>query len=86
LSITTSISKSIECITIWGHVLFSFLLANGFSSTAQIAEKIAPIFQDGEAQIVPAFQDSSKWIRHDLWIETTFDTDTSLLDLKINGS
>ena len=44
-------------------------------TTAQTATKTTPIFQDGEAQIIPAFQDSSQWIRHDLWVETTFDTD-----------
>tara|TARA_R110002111_G_scaffold199024_2_gene264582 strand:- start:5274 stop:7109 length:1836 start_codon:yes stop_codon:yes gene_type:complete len=38
-------------------------------------EKIGPIFKDGEAQIVEAFSDSDKWIRHDLWVETEFDTD-----------
>jgi len=38
-------------------------------------EKATPIFIDGEAQIVDAFKDQSKWIRHDLWVETTFDTD-----------
>ena len=27
------------------------------------------------AQVVPAFQDTTKWIRHDLWVETDFDTD-----------
>ncbi len=35
----------------------------------------APIFKDGEAQIVPAFNDPEKWIRHDLWVETESDTD-----------
>ena len=44
-----------------------------FSVNAQ--EKATPIFKDGEAQIVEAFKDQSKWIRHDLWVETTFDTD-----------
>lgn len=34
-----------------------------------------PIFQDGEAQIVEAFNDPDKWIKEDLWVETTFDTD-----------
>ena len=34
-----------------------------------------PIFENGEAQIVDAFSDSSKWIRHDLFVETEFDTD-----------
>lgn len=39
------------------------------------AAKAAPVFVDGKAQIVPAFQDTSKWIRQDLWVETDFDTD-----------
>ncbi len=38
-------------------------------------EPAQPIFKDGEAQVVPAFSDSEKWIRHDLWVETTFNTD-----------
>ena len=46
-----------------------------FTITFQAQEKATPIFKDGEAQIVDAFKDSSKWIRHDLWVETTFDTD-----------
>ncbi|WP_316792629.1 Xaa-Pro dipeptidyl-peptidase [Pedobacter frigoris] len=38
-------------------------------------EKAVPVFKDGEAQIVTAFDTPEKWIRHDLWVETTFDTD-----------
>jgi X-Pro dipeptidyl-peptidase len=37
--------------------------------------KAVPIFKDGEAQIVPAFKDPEKWIKHDLWVQTGFDTD-----------
>jgi len=44
-------------------------------SMAQDAEKISPIFKDGEAQIVPAFEDDNDWIVHDLWVETEFDSD-----------
>lgn len=45
-------------------------------STAEAGtEKAAPIFVDGQAQIVPAFRDSSDWIRHDLFVETEFDSD-----------
>jgi X-Pro dipeptidyl-peptidase len=36
-------------------------------------EKAAPIFQDGEAQVVPAFKEG--WIEHDLFVETEFDSD-----------
>ena len=35
----------------------------------------APVFVNGMAQVVPAFQDTTTWIRHDLWVETDFDSD-----------
>src|SRR5689334_3419293 len=38
-------------------------------------EKAKPVFADGQAQIVPAFQDQSQWIREKLWVETEFDSD-----------
>jgi X-Pro dipeptidyl-peptidase len=34
-----------------------------------------PVFREGQAQVVPAFADSTTWIRHDLWVETEFDSD-----------
>lgn len=37
--------------------------------------KAAPVFQNGMAQIVPAFQDTSTWIRQHLWVQTDFDSD-----------
>ena len=48
--------------------LFTILLL-----TAQ--EKAAPVFKDGEAQIIEAFNTPDQWIRHDLWVETNFNTD-----------
>ncbi len=42
---------------------------------ASAQEKAGPIFKDGMAQIVPAFQDSTQWIHQELWVETGFDTD-----------
>ncbi len=39
------------------------------------SEKTLPVFKDGEAQIVEGFNDRQKWIRSELWVETTFDTD-----------
>ena len=35
----------------------------------------APSFVDGQAQIVPAFADSTQWIRETLWVEAEFDSD-----------
>ncbi len=53
--------------------LLIILLVFIFQVNAQ--EKAVPVFKDGEAQIVEAFSDSKNWIRHDLWVETSFDTD-----------
>ena len=36
---------------------------------------VAPVIEDGQSQVIPEFQDKSKWLRHDLWVETEFDTD-----------
>jgi X-Pro dipeptidyl-peptidase len=36
---------------------------------------VGPVFAGGQAQVVPAFSDSSAWIRERLWVETEFDSD-----------
>src|SRR6476620_2987696 len=41
----------------------------------QPTAKAASIFANGMAQVVPAFQDSTQWIRQELWVETNFDSD-----------
>jgi X-Pro dipeptidyl-peptidase len=38
-------------------------------------DKAKPVFKDGEAQVIEAFNTPDKWIRHDLFVETTFDSD-----------
>ena len=50
------------------------LIAPG-SVAAQEQSGARPVFVDGQAQIVEEFQDSALWIRHELWVETEFDTD-----------
>src|SRR5215467_4977955 len=45
------------------------------SGSGQSPAKVAPVFVNGMAQVVPAFQDSSAWIREELWVETSFDSD-----------
>ena len=42
---------------------------------ASVAAQAGLVIEDGQAQIVPAFADSSAWIRHELWVETEFDSD-----------
>ena len=53
----------------------TLLLTFIVSAYGQMAKKAGPIIENGEAQVVEAFSDPSKWIRHDLWVETEFDSD-----------
>ena len=34
-----------------------------------------PVIINGEAQKIPEFENPDEWIKHDLWVETEFDTD-----------
>lgn len=56
-------------------VLATFSMAFLLVARGQMPPKASPVFENGEAQVVEAFSDPSKWIRHDLWVETTFDSD-----------
>ncbi|MDH3224213.1 MAG: Xaa-Pro dipeptidyl-peptidase, partial [Gemmatimonadota bacterium] len=40
-----------------------------------VAAQAAPIFRDGQAQVVPAFENPAAWIREEVWVETEFDSD-----------
>lgn len=51
------------------------ILFLSFSAFAQEKKGVGPVFENGEAQIVKEFEDTDRWIRHDLWVETEFDTD-----------
>jgi len=51
------------------------LLTGAVCTTFLIHAQDAPFFVDGEAQIVPGFENPDEWIREDLWVETSFDTD-----------
>jgi len=55
-------------------VLLATLLAPGAVLAAE-TPAARPVFKDGQAQIVPAFEDSTQWIHQSLWVETTFDSD-----------
>lgn len=55
-------------------VLF-FVLVFPIFGIAQEPASNKPFFKDGEAQVVSAFADPEYWIREDLWVETSFDSD-----------
>ncbi|PKB44610.1 X-Pro dipeptidyl-peptidase [Cellulophaga sp. RHA19] len=64
----TTIQRKINSVS---KFLFFLVSVVGIAQT----EKTVPVFKDGEAQIVEGFSNPDKWIRHDLFVETTFDTD-----------
>ena len=53
--------------------VLALLLSASALSVAQ--DKTVPVFENGEAQIVEGFSNYKDWIRHDLWVETSFNTD-----------
>jgi X-Pro dipeptidyl-peptidase len=46
-----------------------------FAAPDQAPQKAAAVFVDGQAQVVPAFQDPADWIHESLWVEGAFDSD-----------
>lgn len=55
-------------------ILFFGTALNAEAQTNQ-SDFTVPLIEDGQAQIIPEFEDPEEWIRHDLWVETEFDTD-----------
>ncbi len=61
--------------------LLSLVLIGGASlsvfspASSQLTQRLGPVFQNGQAQIVPAFEDPAQWIREELWVEAEFDLD-----------
>jgi X-Pro dipeptidyl-peptidase len=58
-------------------ILFVIILmmSISFPNAQENTSKVGPVFKDDKSQIVSAFNHSEQWIRHDLWVETAFDTD-----------
>ncbi|MSR21767.1 MAG: Xaa-Pro dipeptidyl-peptidase [Gemmatimonadetes bacterium] len=45
------------------------------AACAQSPRPTLPVFRDGQAQVVPGFANPAAWVRHELWVETEFDSD-----------
>jgi len=57
-------------------VAMALVLTAGGSVGAQSpSQKAAPFVANGMMAIVSSFQDSTQWIREDLWVQTDFDSD-----------
>ncbi len=55
-------------------LVLTLVFVQSSSIFAQTALQV-PVVVDGQAQVIPEFEDPEKWIRHDLWVVTDFDTD-----------
>lgn len=58
-------------------LFFTATHPSAIAQTKNEAEQLlaSPIFKDGEAQKVAAFSNPKEWIKEQLWVETTFDSD-----------
>ena len=65
----------IESLSRRAGIVAALTLACATSLGAQVPAQTGPVFANGMAQVVPAFADSSQWIRQNLWVETGFDSD-----------
>tara|TARA_R110002073_G_scaffold26573_1_gene87042 strand:- start:10881 stop:12716 length:1836 start_codon:yes stop_codon:yes gene_type:complete len=57
------------------RLIFSLLIVSLIVFEADAQNIKVPVIKDGQAQIIPEFENQEDWIRHDLWVETEFDTD-----------
>lgn len=63
----------LKCL--YGVTLFCCIITGVAHAQTDTSQPARPVFKDGEAQVVEAFNTPQRWIRHDLWVETSFDTD-----------
>jgi len=66
----------VSAITICHPGIFAQKKDASTSENAQAKPTIVPVIVDGEAQKISAFENPDDWIKHDLWVETEFDTDS----------
>ncbi|MDZ7806158.1 MAG: hypothetical protein U5K71_03480 [Gracilimonas sp.] len=66
--------RSLQKTTLW-LTAFTFILVSGLPALTQAQDIQVPVIEDGQAQVIPEFEDPENWIRHDLWVETEFDSD-----------
>lgn len=60
---------------LFAAIIIIFAIGTDANSQATNETIAVPVIENGQAQIIPAFEDPGNWIRHDLWVETEFDTD-----------
>src|SRR5512138_539206 len=57
-------------------ILLAILAGTMLCQPDLVAQKtVVPVIVNGEAQKIAAFENQEEWLRHDLWVETEFDSD-----------
>ncbi len=69
------VSRYVPLLSLASLALLAGSLGAQDATPAAPAGKSVPIFENGMAQVVPGFKDRKSWIRHDLFVETEFDSD-----------
>ena len=68
--------KNLFHSVLYGSLLFSIFCLIPQSAWAQDTSTItAPVVENGMTQVIEEFSDPETWVRHDLWVETEFDSD-----------
>ncbi len=68
-------SFDMHCRLLFFIAIAGLVLGSAAVAQDEPAKPSVPVFKDGEAQIVAEFKEEKNWIRHDLWVETQFDSD-----------
>jgi X-Pro dipeptidyl-peptidase len=67
--------KSLLSLLLHTAIILSFLYLPHYSWAQDSTTLTAPVIKDGMTQVIEEFSNPESWIRHDLWVETEFDTD-----------
>lgn len=68
---------TVATITTCGALVLTTLAWPAPAAAQDDPAQVGPVFADGQAQVVPEFQDQHvPWVRQELWVETEFDSDT----------
>ena len=65
----------LSIVVIWCGDSFARQLPQVEQAPQAVQTKTVPVFEDGQAQRVRGFSKRQDWIRHDLFVETDFDSD-----------
>ncbi len=67
--------KRTALVSATAALVLSLVPLAGASPLAPFQANAKPVFEDGQAQVVEAFENQRDWITHYLWVETEFDSD-----------